>query len=530
MDATPLNTVDDCRAHGFKITVEHYTGLPRQRNVYYLIDAPTSNIYFSVHNNNLSNLLCGVCNRVALRSDGTPPPEPSVDVDVSLGGFRKLVDEWRVKTPRLRWWRKTERSRIPYFYTGRKRRAYQAAVDSLFLQGLTSQDYIIKSFVKAEKLNMTDKENPIPRIISPASTRYNVELGCYLKELEHELYRIVKKIFGEYTVFKNLNALQAGRLIARKWSKFVDPVCIMLDCSRFDQHVRKALLEFEHSIYKLFYQGDGYLDELLTAQLVSKCVATVKDGCVKYEMDGGRCSGHPNTALGNCLIMCALVWTYMFSLGFDNRVENVNTMTRYELGDNGDDAFIIVERCNVDRVIAGLPAFFLAHGFVLKVETPVDVLEKISFCQTSPVWTPDGYIMVRDPLNGLSKDNMSFDNMGTKVHWQQACRLIGECGLHLAGHIPMYTALYKRLVDAGGNVHMGKIEPQVCGMWWLSRNIDYSQSWVVPQTRYSFWLAFGILPDHQIDYERRVAESSIEYRPTRGGHKEAIPMREICVY
>ncbi len=425
---------------------------------------------------------------------------------------------YRVETPRARWIRRLTADEAIAKYTGRRRGIYERAKESLLLWGIGELDFLIKPFVKAEKLDLSAKENPVPRIISPADPRYNLELSRYLQHLEHELYRAIRKLFGEHTVFKGLNALQAGRLMHKKWSKFRRPCAVGLDCSRFDLHVRVEMLKFEHSIYKLFYDGDSYLAWLLRAQLYSKCVAHTRDGGVRYRTNGGRCSGHPNTALGNCLIMCALVWVYCH-----------NNDIPIEFCDNGDDGCVILETEYLPKLTKGLSAWFLDHGFELKIEAAVFELERIDFCQTSPVWTPDGYMMVRNPLKGLSKDQISFDNITDETQWRQACRLIGECGMHLAGHMPMYCALYRKMVDIGGEIPLKNIEVERCGMWWLSRGLDYSGRPVHEETRFSFWKAFGVIPDVQREWELSMERREVHYEPTRSGHMNCHLLSESVV-
>jgi hypothetical protein len=82
---------------------------------------------------------------------------------------------------------------------------YQRAVDSLRSEPVRRDDARIKPFVKAEKINVSKKPDPCPRLIQPRSPRYNVEVGVYLKPLERLVYRAIAKVWGGQTVLK-LNA------------------------------------------------------------------------------------------------------------------------------------------------------------------------------------------------------------------------------------------------------------------------------------------------------------------------------------
>lgn len=493
---------------GCKMVVTEGTGIAKPRRITSLLNL-SGGVEFGVHHNNLRNVERGIIERVFLNSEGVPPPRCCEDSINKLNEVKRFVKRSAAKTAKL-----TEEEFLSY-YTGRRHATYARAVESLVYSPLTVEDAGIKTFVKPEKINMTTKGDPAPRVIQPRSPRYNVELGMYLKHLEPRLYKIVKKLFGGHTIFKGMNALDSGKNLHRMWEKYRDPVAIGLDASRFDQHVRAELLKFEHSLYMMFYPGDKWLAELLSWQLVNRCVAYTADGSVKYVVDGSRMSGDMNTALGNCLIMCTLVYSLMAERGM---------VGRFSLANNGDDCVLIMERGDLARATSGLAAWFLEFGLVMKVEDPVTEFEHIDFCQTSPVWTPEGYIMVRNPHNGLDKDITSFDNITCEAQWRQSCRLIGECGLHLAGHIPLYNALYRKLYTIGRDSK--KLEPQVCGMWWLARGLDNSRAPVHPRTRASFALAFGYPPDLQEAIETDIGKISESYEPNRDGYYNIINNNE----
>jgi hypothetical protein len=134
-------------------------------------------------------------------------------------------------------------------------KVYRAAADSLSTIPVSKRDAVLSTFVKAEKINLTKKPDPAPRVIQPRSPRYNVAVGRYLKRLEKDIYRALKALAGDVVVMKGYNAGQSGEIIARKWARFNRPCAIGLDASRFDQHVSEAALRWEHSVYtQLFYR------------------------------------------------------------------------------------------------------------------------------------------------------------------------------------------------------------------------------------------------------------------------------------
>lgn len=495
---------------GCSMTVETIAGLPKIRQVYKLLNLSAGTTY-GVHNPTLLNVVRGILERVMLHSDGTPPPPITADFR-RLKPFTNAMRKHRVKVAPL-----TEDEFLLH-YVGRKLMVYRKAVDSLHQVPVSRRDAVVSTFVKAEKLNLTKKADPAPRVIQPRTPRYNVEVGRYLKHLEPIIYKSIKKVFGEHTVFKGMNALEQGRRLRSKWDKYEDPVFVGGDIHRFDQHVQEPWLRWEHKQYGGYYSGiDRHrLFMLLAWQLLNRGVARVNEGIVRYVVEGCRMSGDMNTALGNCLIVCALVWTYQRERG----IEKASWV------DNGDDWGVILERRDLAKLLDQCAEWFLEWGFIVALEEPVDVFERIEFCQCRPVWTPDGYIMVRNPVDAVDKDLVSFNNINNEAAWRQACQSIGVCGLHLAGHIPIFSQLYRKLAKIGKGATV--LEPEITGMWWLARGLDNSSKPVHPRTRDSFHTAYGITPDAQAAMEAILRDYPEIYAPNRSGMNNIPDLHDLC--
>jgi len=214
-----------------------------------------------------------------------------------------------------------------------------------------------------------------------------------------------------------------------------------------------------------------------------------------------------NTALGNCLLMSSMVWAYCSSIGATARLAN-----------NGDDCVVIMSRSHLHRFSEGLTPYFLSKGFTLVVEAPVDVFERISFCQTNPVWTGTRYIMVRNPDMGLAKDcTFKTPDMGRAVEsFRRWSYQVGVAGLSLAGEVPIYSAAYAALKRIGTPCKKAQ------GFGNMSSGFEYmahgmrSREHVTQAARESFHRAFGVLPSEQMSLEARFADL---YKPT-----EAIPV------
>jgi len=391
-------------------------------------------------------------------------------------------------------------------YSGRKRAIYEAAVNRLRTRGLRTSDAYLSTFVKAEKINLTSKPDPAPRVIQPRSPQFNVCVGRYLRHLEAQVYRHISKVWGGPTVMKHYTSEEVASHIKQAWDEFKDPCAIGLDASRFDQHVSEEALKWEHGIYLSYFRPSARpkLAALLRQQLVNKGFARVKDGLVKYTVRGCRMSGDMNTALGNCLLMSAMVWAYADEVGVKCRLIN-----------NGDDCTVIMDRKHAKEFRAGLDKWFEEMGFTMKVEDTVTILEHIEFCQSHPVCIRGQWTMVRNPHVAVAKD---LTCVGAGIHGLAGFRkwlgAVGQGGEAIAGDVPVFHALYRYMQREGlaGNVSKSTWLAD-SGFFRLAARATRKFGAPTPECRVSFWLAFGIRPDMQVALEDRLLAQGA---PVRG--------------
>jgi len=321
-------------------------------------------------------------------------------------------------------------------FKGARKQRYQVAYNDLNLKPLCHDDARIKSFVKAEKMNPFDKNNPDPRMIQARNPRYNLVIAKYLRPVEHIIYNLQHR--GRRCVAKGLNQFDRAKLIIDKFSDFIDPVCFSLDCSRWDKHVSADVLKIEHRFYRRLIPNHPEFDMLLDLQINNKCRTTTG---IKYTTYGGRMSGDINTALGNCLLMVLMVHASMTALGLSD----------YDFIDDGDDCLVFVERKYFDIIQNYLPKIYLSFGQELKIENVAFSWSDIVFCQSRIAYGARGYIMVRDWRKVLSQSCS-----GTK-HWliptliRPLMRLIGECELALNMGVPILQSYSLALIRNGGH-------------------------------------------------------------------------------
>lgn len=482
------------------LTVVELGGVTKVRTTYW-VNGLSSNIRYNVFNSNITSCVKAMKERLLFVKgpDGKfiPTPRPTRSFSGVCDSFKKAFAKYVKPASPLR---KEEFLRA---YVGRRRTVYAAAFESLKRKSLTLWDSFCSFFVKCEKVNRTKKPDSVPRGISPRNPRYHVMLGPYIKRIEKKIYNIIANVFGAKTVFKGLNAADRGKHMRNHWESFVDPVAIGLDASRFDQHVSIQALKFEHSFYKMFFPNDRVLSNLLKMQCNNTLFANCKDGRAKLKLIGARMSGDMNTALGNCLLMSCMVHTYLSS-----------RCSKFRLANDGDDCVVFIERSELSK-LNDLSPWFKQLGFDMKIEPAVDVFEQIEFCQSQPVWTPQGWLMVRKISDSIPKDSLSLkplDNRKVFLKWMKA---VGEGGLALTGGIPILQDLYSCYNRIAGEVKALQDPTLETGLKMLGKGMKrvYAPK-IHPMTRVSFWRAFGIPISKQLCYERILQETVFDY-PTK---------------
>jgi len=474
---------------GARLVVRTKIGQAKQRKLYRLSCSPR--IAFGVHDGCHSNLLRAVLERVFYVEEGgqfLPPPAPEEGAWTALDYVGRLIVHY-VGYPR-------SLTREEFVETSRpqKRQLYRNAVDSLKLSKVSRADAEVHGFVKCEKLDFEAKVDPAPRLIQPRDPRYNVAVGVYLRPLEHKVYHAIDVLFytrgcHKHTVAKGHNFAKRGRILQEKFSRFKRPRALAFDARRFDQHVSVDALRFEHRVYVGCFQGHRLLAWLLSWQLRTIFSSKTADGSVRFEKDGGRCSGDMNTALGNVLIVCCLL--YHLTRGFD-----------VEVYDDGDDFVLICEEEDVARLTALITEGFLRYGFVLTMGPTASVLEKIEFCKTQPVFDGVRWTMIRDPRTALAKDACTtLPVLGAKTV-QSYLAAVGECGESVAGGMPIWNSFYSALKRESGGVAPGRFPELETGMWWNSRGMRRRFGAVSTAARVSFWRAFDLTPAEQEVTER----------------------------
>lgn len=491
------------------LTVTHARGTPaKTRQLTFTTGLSPAGEYL-VYDNSIDTLERAIKERVFfVKVDGQflAPPQPDQgEFFTNIQPARDALRRLRKYSPPLTY------EQFYCSFQGRKRTVYENATASLAINPVSRRDMTTADFVKAEKQLVKYGKVPVPRVIRPAHPRYNVTIGRYIKPTEKKLYKAIDTMFyggdgteavplGDRTVMKGLNSQQRGVAVHGAWKCFSDPVALGLDASRFDQHVSVPALKYETSTYAAYFPNDKSFRRQIRWQLTNRGIGRCRDGRLKYKIDGTRTSGVSNTASGNVLIMCSLVYSFMITV----------IKKRYRFINDGDDGTIIMEREDVQQVVDELPGWFVRMGFTMTLEPLVYNIENIEFCQARPVWVDGGYIMVRNLASTLVKDCISLKPLPTKSAYCKWLSAVAQSGLSLTGGIPVFQEFYSLLLRTSDGAKMLTDPTLETGLTQLAKGMFREYSNIHPRTRLSFWIAFGITPERQIAIEQAYSTLTLD--------------------
>lgn len=470
-----------------KLCTRRY-GTPHKTRVFTIVPGFSPNHNIGVYNNCVDTVERAFVERYFLCKVGSrfEPALQSSDGQYSTKHMRRFRQVCLSHLPRL--------PRLTYqecldLFPAKKRKVYEDAYNSFASVGpVTKRDSTLSSFVKFEKQDV----GKAPRVINPRSPRFNLEVATYLKHLEHHIFKAINKSFGgrtKATVIKGFDADVAGEILSAKWHQFKRPVAVGLDATKFDMHVTPSALRYEHSFYTKYW-GSSRLAELLSWQLTNKGCAKCDDGRVEFSMNGTRCSGDINTSLGNCIIMCSLIYAFAKEKGID-----------VELANNGDDCVVFLEEADLEKFQEDLDSWFQTKGFRMTVEEPVFELEQVEFCQTHPVCVDGAYRMIRNPLTCLRKDVMCLRPIMNDMTFRKWLYAVGAGGVELNSGVPVLQSFYNCL--KGNGVKSEKFNDLV-SPYRFGATGGGSYKPVSDGTRVSFHQAFRILPEEQVLCEKFV--------------------------
>jgi hypothetical protein len=443
-----------------------------------VVDLPRPSNSYGIHNNSVNNLRRGLTERVHFTDHlGTRPPAVTAVFSTACAPFLRDLRSYKIAAHSL--------EQVRDHYKGSKLKRYQRAYDSLLVTPLNlRRDSFLKTFLKAEKIDFSTKKDPAPRVIQPRDPRFNLHFGKFILPLEWKIYKAIGKLYKYPSVAKGFNAEQLGDIVSKKWKLFHTPYAVSLDASRFDQHVSVEALKFTHNVYKKF-NNDLEFCEMLECLYTNRGIASAKDGSFLYSTDRGRMSGDMDTALGNCLLMSAMVYSYCESKGIP-----------HEAIDNGDDITVIMEEKDLGKFTDGFHEWFRQLGFTMKIESQTSCLEKLEFCQMTPVRVAGKWRFTRT-IKSISKD-LTFICDPEEIPGR--LDMIGTAGLICCDGIPVYNSFYRAIKRTGRPTNRVLNGDNSWTAFWGKGLMSRGEA-ICDTTRVSFYLATGINPTRQVELE-----------------------------
>jgi uncharacterized protein YacL (UPF0231 family) len=353
----------------------------------------------------------------------------------------------------------------------------------------------IKAFVKFEKIPIGKQHSEKPaRLIQFRSYEYLYSLKSFI--VKHSIAMKETKslsLFGQRTntIFTKLYDNPGIAAVLREsWDSFVSPVAVCCDHSKFDGHYCSELLDIEHEYWNSLFKS-SYLKRLLDLQKSNK--GFTQNG-LQYKMTGHRASGEYTTSEGNSLINYFMIATYLKHLN----------VSKARIHVNGDDSVIIVEHEDAGVVSNNLD-FFANFNMQTEMDIAAYNFQQISYCQTRPIRVRrDGnleWLMVKDPWRTMAR--MSYCETKFERCWQRYLTGIALCELACDRGVPILQAWCIFLMSkANLSRPIGSVDKYPAR---LSRTVVISPSEVDPTTREDFSIAFGVTPQEQIDFERKLA-------------------------
>lgn len=300
-----------------------------------------------------------------------------------------------------------------------KGKMYSEAYKELSKRDVTVQDAKITTFVKAEKLLLSDGDeitSKDPRAIQFRGPVYSAALARYTLALEMPFYRCTPG------ATKGLSCLDKGKILSDIILEFSDPVYLELDASRFDAHVSEELLKLEHRFYvKLFKCRE--LHKLLRLQRNNKCYT--RNGMC-YSLRGGRMSGDMNTALGNNVLQWAMISVWLDECGVKGKFIF-----------DGDDSVIVINRSDLHKMDLSI---YESFGMKAKLHVRY-ALEEVEYCKGRFFGAVPELIFARDPLTALTKDCYTTRLLSTNKELTDYMYTLGCCMAHMYSGVPLMWKL-----------------------------------------------------------------------------------------
>jgi len=373
----------------------------------------------------------------------------------------------------------------------------------------------VKAFIKFEKVPASKIEGgKAPRCIQYRDFKYMYAFKRAFLPITNAIKNCTaRNIFGQpvNTIFtKNLPGHQIAGSMRSLWDSFSFCVGVCLDHRNWDGHYDRPLMTVSRNAWRN-YEAGGTAKEtrrtLLTRCLDEQfCTRGKTSNGVRYSARGKRCSGEYTTSDENGSAnkhILESVFSYLIDvLIADGEIEAKQWKVYFVV--NGDDSVSFME-AELWQAIQTIPDWMRLFRN-LNQETEMEIaafnFEQISYCQSSPVYVRDRWLMVKSPMRALSRIAYTDKKLDEKTVLRYY-RSLGLCELAISAGVPILQHLALRLLElAQGARPLGGVDKTMAKSFNPGR-IAYAE--ILMSTRYSFQAAFGLSPREQMLIERRIS-------------------------
>jgi hypothetical protein len=401
----------------------------------------------------------------------------------------------------------------------RKRERYSEALKTPW----TEKDADVTGFTKDEYCEVKPNKFFKPRAIQFRNPKFLAHSLEFFEPIEHGFYR-GKYLFNryqKYTCAKGANPHNRIGYIRRLVSELQACHVIGLDGTAFDAHVVAKALKAEWKFYDTAAKSAGWSRKLRRkmkrmgrCQLRNKCRARVKDGFIRYTVEGNRMSGDKNTGLGNSVLQSGYIASAMVAAGVPE--------SGWRMYVDGDDALLFVAGIYLPLLYARMPSgktvleeHFESCSQEMKMAEPkpvdVDHLEAIEFCQARPVCVNGFWRLIRDPKKVMNTYLRSKSWFNTRELAERYFSSICPPEMILSGDVPILDKFFRELYKCA----KGPPIDSVAHNYWrrtvtTSILASHQATGIVTHaTRLSFERAFGISPFEQEFVEGQIGTDHI---------------------
>lgn len=337
-----------------------------------------------------------------------------------------------------------------------------------------SKNLFVDAFVKVETYpGKLDKVKP--RLVQNVTDlRQILRTSVMSAAINHEIKEFQKVEMRPILYSSGYNPLELGRWV-QHWREHGFDCVLENDFSEFESRVSVEALEFEFSVYnKLIGHHKGWPQ--LHHELKRQLNPVISMDGAQYTREGGRCSGVPNTSLGNTILnMASTIWV-LSKLDMKYGEDYVAMFL-------GDDSYVMTKKIVDVEVVSDC---FSTLGFKAEVKfyLPTEIMSA-EYCsgrffphEEGLCWVPKaGRILLKgisvpsDVRNVPEYIAPVMRHYATKVYcpiiqlWAQAyCRVNGITWTET----PVVPAPIEALFDVYGKFDLSWLSSVTEGCWYYS--------------------------------------------------------------